>query len=54
VRIAELIREATLEGVSDELPHSIAVTIDEMGEREDGLPRFLPVCGSSGTVKKAS
>ncbi|MBT5247768.1 MAG: GTPase Era [Microbacteriaceae bacterium] len=37
VRIGELIREATLEGVSDELPHSIAVTIDEMGDREDGL-----------------
>jgi len=36
-RIAELIREATLEGVSDELPHSIAVTIDEMLERDDGL-----------------
>jgi GTP-binding protein Era len=37
VRIAELIREATLEGVNEELPHSIAVTIDEMGQREDGL-----------------
>jgi GTP-binding protein Era len=36
-RIAELIREATLEGVSDELPHSIAVTVDEMTERDDGL-----------------
>ena len=36
-RIGELIREATLEGVSDELPHSIAVTLDEMNEREDGL-----------------
>jgi GTP-binding protein Era len=35
-RICELIREAALEGVHDELPHSIAVTIDEMGEREDG------------------
>ena len=34
-RIAELIREATLEGVQDELPHSIAVTIDEMTERDD-------------------
>ncbi len=34
-RIAELIREAVLEGVSDELPHSIAVTIDDMVERED-------------------
>jgi GTP-binding protein Era len=37
IRIQELIREATLEGVADELPHSIAVTIDEMNEREDGL-----------------
>jgi len=35
-RICELIREAALEGVHDELPHSLAVTIDEMGEREDG------------------
>jgi len=34
-RISELIREATLEGVQDELPHSIAVTIDEMTERDD-------------------
>ncbi len=34
-RIAEYIREAALEGVSDELPHSIAVTIDEMRLRED-------------------
>ena len=41
VRIQELIREATLEGVSDELPHSIAVTIDEMGEREDGLMQIF-------------
>jgi len=32
-----LIRESTLEGVNDELPHSIAVTIDEMAERDDGL-----------------
>ena len=28
--IAELIREASLEGVRDELPHSIAVTVEEM------------------------
>jgi len=34
-RIAELIREAALEGVTDELPHSIAVTIDDMIERDD-------------------
>ena len=35
-RIAEIIREAALEGVRDELPHSIAVTIDDVAEREDG------------------
>lgn len=34
-RIAEFIREAALEGVTDELPHSIAVTIDDMVERDD-------------------
>ena len=33
-RIAELIREAALEGVHDELPHSIAVVVDEMVPRE--------------------
>jgi GTP-binding protein Era len=30
VMIAELIREAALEGVRDELPHSIAVQVDEL------------------------
>jgi GTP-binding protein Era len=35
-RVAELIREAALEGVSDELPHSLAVTVDEMTERTPG------------------
>jgi GTP-binding protein Era len=34
-RISELIREAVLEGVEDELPHSIAVTIDQLSERDD-------------------
>jgi GTP-binding protein Era len=29
--VAELIREAVLEGVRDELPHSIAVVVEEMG-----------------------
>lgn len=33
--IAELIREAALEGVRDELPHSIAVVIDEILPRPD-------------------
>ncbi|MCL2542715.1 MAG: GTPase Era [Nocardioidaceae bacterium] len=32
---AELIREAALDGVRDELPHSIAVVVEEMGLRED-------------------
>ncbi|MCE5292240.1 MAG: GTPase Era [Nocardiaceae bacterium] len=32
--MAEFIREAALEGVTDELPHSIAVTIEEVIERE--------------------
>lgn len=34
-RVAELIREAALEGVRDELPHSIAVTVDEMRPKQD-------------------
>jgi GTP-binding protein Era len=34
-RVAELIREAALEGVTDELPHSLAVTVDDMIERDD-------------------
>jgi GTP-binding protein Era len=34
-RISELIREAALEGVHDELPHSLAVTIDDIIERDD-------------------
>jgi GTP-binding protein Era len=33
-RIAELIREAALTDVRDELPHSIAVTVDEMGPHD--------------------
>ena len=33
--VAELIREAALEGVRDELPHSIAVVVEEMGLRAD-------------------
>ena len=33
--VAELIREAALEGVRQELPHSIAVLVEEMSLRED-------------------
>jgi GTP-binding protein Era len=35
VLVAELIREAALDGVRDELPHSIAVVVEEMTLRED-------------------
>jgi GTP-binding protein Era len=35
IMVAELIREAALTGVHDELPHSIAVVVDEMGMRPD-------------------
>ena len=34
VMVAELIREAALEGVRDELPHSLAVVVDEIVPRE--------------------
>ncbi len=36
--VAELIREAALEGVHDELPHSITVVVEEMGLREGRDP----------------
>ena len=35
VMIAELVREAALEGVRDELPHSLAVVVEEMLQRPD-------------------
>lgn len=45
VMVAELVREAALEGVRDELPHSLAVVVEEMaprptsdgGVRDDGM-----------------
>jgi GTP-binding protein Era len=41
VMVAELVREAALEGVRDELPHSLAVVVDEIvpRTRADGSPR---------------
>jgi GTPase len=33
--IAELVREAALEGIDDELPHSLTVMVEEMGQRPD-------------------
>jgi GTP-binding protein Era len=35
VMVAELVREAALEGVRDELPHSIAVVVEEMSQDDD-------------------
>ncbi|WP_324651212.1 GTPase Era [Georgenia sp. H159] len=45
VMIAELVREAALEGVRDELPHSLAVVVDEIVEREgrEGMAPLLDV-----------
>ena len=49
VMIGELIREAALEGVRDELPHSLAVTVDEMQLRED-RPEDRPLLDIYATV----
>jgi len=38
IMVAELIREAALEGVRDELPHSIAVIVEEMNPDPDRPP----------------
>lgn len=40
--VSELIREAALEGVRDELPHSLAVVVEEMIPRE-GRPEDSPL-----------
>jgi GTP-binding protein Era len=42
VMVAELVREAALEGVRDELPHSLAVVVEEMVPRE-GRPEGDPL-----------
>lgn len=42
VMIAELVREAALEGVREELPHSLAVVVDEVVPRE-GRPSDGPL-----------
>ena len=49
VLVAELIREAALEGVRDELPHSLAVTVEEMDLRE-GRPDDKPLLDIYATV----
>ncbi len=42
VMVAELVREAVLEGVRDELPHSVAVVVEEMAPRP-GRPADRPL-----------
>lgn len=42
IMIAELVREAALEGVRDEMPHSLAVVVDEIVPR-DGRPANDPL-----------
>jgi GTPase len=47
--VAELIREAALDGVRDELPHSIAVVVEEMRLRE-GRPEGKPLLDVSAVL----
>ncbi|WP_212522085.1 GTPase Era [Actinospica acidithermotolerans] len=49
VMVAELIREAALEGVRDELPHSLAVTVEEMLPRKD-RPKDKPLLDVHATL----
>lgn len=43
VMVAELVREAALEGVRDELPHSLAVVVEEIVPREQLSPDSPPM-----------
>ena len=49
-RISELIREAALEGVRDELPHSIAVVVEEVVEVDPDGDAFTPVEPGTGRL----
>ena len=49
VMVGELIREAALEGVRDELPHSLAVTVEEMLPRTD-RPKDKPLLDVHATL----
>jgi GTP-binding protein Era len=49
VMVGELIREAALEGVRDELPHSLAVTVEEMNPRTD-RPKDKPLLDVHATL----
>ena len=61
VMVAELVREAALEGVRDELPHSLAVVVDEIVARDEPAAngradarRARATCSSSGTARRRS
>ena len=55
VLVAELIREAALEGVRDELPHSIAVLVEEMIRRGSAsIRRSTRTSTSSGPARRRS
>jgi GTPase len=47
--VGELIRQAALESVEDELPHSIMVVVEEMGLRE-GRPADQPLLHSYASM----
>ena len=49
-RISELIREAALEGVRDELPHSIAVVVEEVVEVDPDGDAFTEVEPGTGRL----
>ncbi|QPL04583.1 MULTISPECIES: GTPase Era [Actinomyces] len=52
VMIAELVREAALEGVRDELPHSLAVVVDEIVDpRTDRTGSFIKGAGGRLQVR---
>jgi GTP-binding protein Era len=50
--VGELIREAALEGVRDELPHSIAVVVEEMVPGRTG-PRPPPARRARAGLRRA-
>ena len=51
VMVAELVREAALEGVRDELPHSLAVDVDEIVDPRSARERGSRVKGSGNRLQ---
>ncbi len=49
-RIAEFVREAALEGVRDELPHSLAVVVEELVEEDPNGDVFTEVEPGTGRL----